>query len=131
MPEPRVRVSWSGMTPTKTLSAEHREFNLCDIQPTPMLRGIVKLKFFGNPFGFLGKSGTEAGLCVLRFRKRGGCFLRLGNAHPRCLDRWSKINTCALVSDFNMPKPVKGCENHEQLLTVKCIIRAISAWSHR
>ena len=24
-----------GETPTKTLSAEHREFNLCDIQPTP------------------------------------------------------------------------------------------------
>ena len=73
------RVSWSGIRP-KTLPLQHQKLNLCDIQPTPVLRGIVKLKFFSDPLSLLclKRLYKDPGLCVLRLSQTISIFSASG-----------------------------------------------------
>ena len=50
------------------------------------------------------------------------------NIHQVSTDM-SKINTGSSVSYFNMPKPLKGRKNHEQIANaISGVLRVISTW---
>ena len=52
-------------TAVKTLTREDTQFNFCQIQPTAMLRGVVKLQAVENAAGFRGeKSFVKGGFDV-------------------------------------------------------------------
>ena len=119
-----------GDTPTKTLPPEDGKLNLRHIQPTPVLRGIVKLKFFSDPPGFLCIKGFIQGsrlMCIEVIANQQNLFC-VWEMHIHYISAdMCEINASALVSDFNVSKAVVGCENHEQIAdAIAFIFRIIS-----
>ena len=52
---------------SEALALQHRQLDLSDVQPTPMLRGVVNLDLVGEPFG-LGRGNAwerKASECIL------------------------------------------------------------------
>ena len=126
-----------GDTPTKTLPPEDGKLNLRHIQPTPVLRGIVKLKFFSDPLGLLGIKGfiqRTRLVCIEVIANQQNLFC-VWEMHIHYISAdMCEINASALVCDFNVSKAEKGCENHKQIAdAIAFIFRIISirfAWHH-
>ena len=69
----------------QTLAGQHRKLTLGHIEPTAMLRGVVKLELAGDPTSFVwGKNAVQGrwGMSIEVIHDQPGCVRPSGSSHP-------------------------------------------------